>query len=213
MSRFLQSIIAPVKYWYLILIVGVLFIVFGVYIFTVPLETYLSLSILFSVSFIISGASESLFSFQNRDTLSGWGWYLVSGLLTLAIGIYMAVYPEISIVTLPYFVGFTLLFRSFQALGISFDMREMKIVSWGNLALASVAGILFSILLIAHPIFTGLSLVSLTALSFLFAGVATILLSLNLKKLKGLPQQAVEDFKKKIATLENEVSSYYEKIK
>jgi uncharacterized membrane protein HdeD (DUF308 family) len=92
--------------------------------------------------------------------------------------------PEVAATALPFFVGFSLLFRSFQGLGFAFELKNYGVLHWGNLAIASILGIVFSMLLIAQPIFTGISLVVLTALSFIFAGIAAIVLSFQLKKIK-----------------------------
>ena len=74
MTSLLHQISNSVKHWYLPLIIGVLFILFGIYIFTVPLETYLTLSIFFSASYIVSGLMDIFFSIGNNKTLKGWGW-------------------------------------------------------------------------------------------------------------------------------------------
>ena len=50
------------KHWYLSLILGILFICVGIWVFRTPLESYLTLSILFSVTIFISGISEIIYS-------------------------------------------------------------------------------------------------------------------------------------------------------
>ncbi|OAZ05354.1 HdeD family acid-resistance protein [Flavobacterium succinicans] len=205
MSNLLQHLTNTIKYWYVPLIIGIIFILLGIYIFSTPIETYLTLSILFSISFIVSGLFEILFSIQNKDIIQGWGWYLVGGLLTLLIGIYLQVNPEISIAILPFYVGFTMLFRSFQLLGYSFDLKELNDSKWSNVTLLSIAGILFAFLLLANPVFTGLSLVSLTALTFIFVGIASSMLSFRLKKIKDIPKTVSSDLKDKINNLKTEI--------
>lgn len=205
MSTLFQTISNAVKHWYVPLIFGIIFLVCGIYIFTVPLETYVSLSILFSISFLVSGILEIFFSIQNNKSLQGWGWFLVDGLLSTAIGVYLIANPGVSLAVLPFVVGFTLLFRSFQLLGFSFDMKSLKILKWGNVALTSVVGILFSLLLISSPIFTGMSLVTLTALAFIFVGISSILLSLDIKKLKNFPEKISKELKERIESLRQEV--------
>lgn len=205
MTSLLHQISNSVKHWYLPLIIGVLFILFGIYIFTVPLETYLTLSIFFSASYIVSGLMDIFFSIGNNKTLKGWGWYLVGGIFTLAIGIYLAIYPSISMAVLPFFVGFTMLFRSFQLLGFSFDMKDLKILNWGNAAITSVLGIILSLLLLANPIFTGISLVTITALSFIFVGIASVILAFNLKKLKDFPDKLTPELKSRINAIQDEI--------
>ena len=205
MSNLLKSFTNSVKHWYLPLILGIIFIICGIYTFTVPLETYSTLSIIFSVSFIISGIFETFFAVQNSKSLDGWGWYLVSGLLSLLLGIYLVVYPQISLTILPFVVGFIVLFRSFTLLGFSFDLKDAGIMNWGNLAITSVLGIILSFLLLANPIFSGLSLVTLTALSFIFVGIAATVLAFQLKKVRDYPQKLSNELKTKIETLQNEI--------
>lgn len=209
MATFLKTIRNTVKYWYMPAVIGVLFIVLGVYIFTVPEMTYLSLVVLFSYSFLFSGVLEIWFSIENRKELEGWGWYLASGIFSLLIGILLIIHPAIAAATLPLFVGFSLLFRSFQGLGFAFELRNYGVLKWKNLALVSVLGIVFSLLLIANPIVTGVSLVVLTALSFIFGGINAIVLAFQLRKLKTLPGRLQNDLKDRIESLKEE---YYKNL-
>lgn len=184
MESLVKSFGNSVKYWYLPLILGILFIICGIYAFRSPLSTYVALAVLFSVSFIVSGVGDMAFAVANQKELKGWGWYVVSGLLSFILGIYLIVYPEISMSILPFVVGFTLLFRSFLLLGFSFDLKDMGVKGWGWTTFMSVLGIIFCFVLLANPIFTGMSIVAFTALSFIFTGIASIVLSFSLKRIK-----------------------------
>lgn len=205
MPNLFETLTHTVKHWYIPLLFGILFLIFGIYVFSVPLATYVTLSIFFSVSFLFSGITEIFFSLQNSKSLQGWGWFLVSGLLTTAIGIYLIANPQISMTVLPFVIGFTLLFRSFQLLGFAFDMKSMRIMSWGNIALASVGGIIFSLLLIFNPVFTGISLVTLTGVSFIFMGIASIMLALDLRKVKKIPGKVSRELKDRIKAIQEEI--------
>ncbi|MBP1637353.1 MAG: hypothetical protein H6Q18_142 [Bacteroidetes bacterium] len=210
MNTILKSLKEAVKYWYLPLIVGVLFVVLGIYVFFVPAETYLTLSVLFSISFLISGLLDIYFSILNSKILSGWGWYLVGGLFSTAMGVYLLVNPAISLVILPYVVGFTLLFRSFLFLGFSFELKGLNILSWGNVALTSILGIIFSFLLLISPVATGFSLVVITACVFIFAGISSIALSFNLKKMKDYPNKISSELKAKFESINKQMEEEYE---
>ncbi|MFV0151601.1 HdeD family acid-resistance protein [Empedobacter falsenii] len=209
MATFLKTIKKTVKHWYVPAIIGVLLIVFGIYIFTTPLETYGTLTMLFSLSFLFSGIAETLFSVQNRKIIEGWGWYLTGGIFNSVIGLMLLSRPEISAFTLPLVVGFTLMFRSIQGLGFSFELKNYGSLKWGNLAIASILGLVFSIILLFNPIFTGISLVVMTALAFIFSGITGIVLGFQLKKLKALPSKIRKELNEKIEVLKKE---YYEEI-
>ncbi len=161
MLHFFKSIRRSVKHWYIPLILGILFILCGIGVIISPQDSYLTLSILFSLSFLVSGIIETFFALQNTKNLNGWGWYLVSGLISLIMGIFLLMYPALSMSILPLVVGFTLLFRSFELLGFAFEEKEAGVLNWGNLAIVSVLSIILSFILIANPIFTGISLVVL----------------------------------------------------
>ncbi len=210
MATFLKTVRNTVKYWYVPAIIGVLFIILGGYLFSIPEATYFSLVVLFILSFLFSGILEIVFSIQNKDELEGWGWYLTSGIFSLLIGVALVAKPEVAATTLPFFIGFSLLFRSFQGLGFAFELKNYGVIKWGNLAILSILGIVFSFLLIANPIFTGISLVVMTALSFIFVGISAIVLAFQLKKLKTLPGKLRKELKDKIEDLKEE---YYNEIK
>lgn len=211
MENFFQHFRKTIKHWYIPLIIGVLLIILGIYVFTTPMETYMTLTIIFSVSFVASGLLDIIFSIQNNKILKGWGWYLVGGILSLAMGIYLVVYPAISMVVLPFVVGFTLLFRSFQLLGFAFDLKESKVLNWGNLAILSIVGVIFSFLLLSNPVFTGISIVALTALSFIFVGISSIVLSFNLKKMKNIPEKISPELKERIDAIQEELDEQMRK--
>lgn len=188
MSTVASTIAGVLKHWYLPLIVGILFIAFGAYILTVPLEAYLTLSMMFTASFFIAGLSEMYFAIANKDALEGWGWYLVGGGLTFLFGTYLMIFPGISMATLPFVVGFAFLFRASQGLGFAIDLKKRGL-SWGTLAFVSVLGILFSFLLLAHPVFAQVSIVAMTSMSIITTGAYGIMLGLGLKNIKNLPSK------------------------
>jgi len=193
MLHFFKSIRRSVKHWYIPLILGILFILCGIGVIISPQDSYLTLSILFSLSFLVSGIIETFFALQNTKNLNGWGWYLVSGLISLIMGIFLLMYPALSMFILPLVVGF------------AFEEKEAGVLNWGNLAIVSVLSIILSFILIANPIFTGISLVVFTGLAFIFTGISSVILSFNLKKLKGSAQKLSDDLKNRIEDLEKEV--------
>ncbi len=190
MTNVFETIKSTVKHWYIPLIVGLLFIILGFYVITVPLQTYVTLSIFFSISFIVLGGFDIYFAINNRKSLPGWSWNLAIGILSLLMGIYLIMKPEVSITTLPLYVGFVLMFNSIKGLSFSFELKEMGELNWGSIAIISLLSLLLSFLLIANPVFTGISLVTLTSLSFIMFGVSGIVFSFRLKKIKDFPNKA-----------------------
>jgi uncharacterized membrane protein HdeD (DUF308 family) len=162
-----KSIKDTIKHWYLPLILGILFIIVGVWAIVTPVSTYLSLAILFSVTFFVAGFLEIIYSISYRKQLDGWGWSLASGILSLIIGVLLIIYPQVSIITLPLFVGFVVLFHSSMAIAWSIELKKYKISNWGWLLFAGILGVIFSFILLMNPLIAGLTVAVFTGISFI----------------------------------------------
>lgn len=207
MSNLLQSFKQTLRHWYIPLVIGIMLIVFGIYLFSVPLATYSAIAFLFSLSFLASGLLDIVFAIRNKKAINGWGWYLVDGIFSMVIGIYLVAYPNISMEILPFVVGFMLMFKSILLIGFSFELKDLKILHWGNTTITGILGLVLSILLIAQPAFTGLSLVVLTSLSFILIGIGSIFLSISLKKIRNLSKRLSEEEIQRIKDLQSEIDN------
>ena len=182
-TSFLNSIKNSVKHWYIPLIVGILFVILSIAVFTSPLSSLLALSIFFALSFLFSGLSEVFFSISNRNTLPNWGWSLAFGILTTIIGFSLVVHPGLSISVLAFYIGFLLLFRSIASISFALDVKKYGSKNWGSLLAFGILGALASLFLIWNPLFTGIGLTVLMAVSILFAGLFSIFLAFQLRKI------------------------------
>lgn len=182
-TPFLNSIRNSIKHWYIPLLVGILFIIISIVAFTSPLSSLLTLSPFFALSFIFGGLSEIFFSIANRKTLDTWGWSLVFGILTFIIGTSLVIHPALSLSVLAFYIGFLLLFRSISSISFALDIKKYGSKNWGGLLIFGILGAIVSFILIWNPVFAGMSVIILVALSFLFAGLFSIFLSFQLRKL------------------------------
>ena len=139
-TNFIKSIKSSVKQWYIPLIIGILLIILGIYSMATPLASYLALTTIFSMYFLISGLLEIIFALNNKNEIEGWGWYLAAGILNALFGCLLLGNPAISMATLPFVIGFYALFKSFQMLSVSMDMKAYglktgaglpPLASWG----------------------------------------------------------------------------------
>lgn len=182
-NLYLKSVKSSVKHWYVPFIVGLLFVIVSIIVFSSPMSSFLVLALLFSLTFIFGGVSEIIFSIANRGEMDNWGWSLTFGAITLIVGVLLLLNPSLSATTLAFYIGFVILFRSIAAIGFAMDMKKYGKRNWGWLLSFGVLGIAFSFLLLSNPLITGMSIVVLVALSFLMAGLFNIHFSLQLRKL------------------------------
>lgn len=172
-----------IKHWYFSLILGIILIAVGIWVFLTPVSSYIALSILFSITFLIAGIMEITFSVVNRGQLRHWGWTLVGGIVDLLIGILLISQPALSLVVLPFYVGFAILFRSIMAIGWAIELKRQAVADWGYVLIFGILGAIFSFILLWNPLFAGMTIVFYTALAFIMAGCFQVYLSLKLRKL------------------------------
>lgn len=180
----LQSFISRSKYWYLLLILGLIFIAMGFRVFFTPVSSFVALSMFFAFTFLISGIFEISYAISNRKTIDNWGWNLVGGIIDLIIGFILITHPGASMVFLIFYVGFALIFRSIMTIGWSVQLNKMGIKNWGWILVLGILGLIFSFMLLWNPLFTGLAIVIYLGVAFIMIGIAQIFLSLRLRKLK-----------------------------
>ena len=179
-----KSIKDAIKHWYLPLILGIIFIAIGVYAIITPAATYLSLALFFSVAFFVTGILEIISSISFRKQLDGWGWSLAAGILDFIIGLILIINPQISIITLPLFVGFVVLYRSIMDITWSIEMKKYKVSEWGWLLFTGILGVIFSFILLWNPLFAGLTAAVFTGIALITVGTFHVYFSFVLKKLK-----------------------------
>ncbi|MCL5129317.1 HdeD family acid-resistance protein [Algibacter sp. L4_22] len=171
-----------VKNWWISILLGILYLFAGFWVMKTPLESYITLSIIFSVLIFLSGVIQIAFSFSNKNKMKDWGWYLLGGFIDLIIGILLLTHPLMTMAILPLYIGFWLLFQSILSIGLSFQLKSVGTLGWGMLLFWSLITLLFSFLLLANPLFTGLSIVYVTAFALITAGCFRIFLGIHLKK-------------------------------
>ena len=179
-----STAIGSIKNWWWFIIKGILFIIAGVAVLSKPVEGYVGLSVLFSMVILAIGISQLIFSISNRDLLPGWGWTTASGVIDLAIGIYLLVFPALTLATLPYFVGFWLLFRSFYIMGASFDLNNMHIPGWGWLFGGGLLLLVLSSLILYYPLAGAVGIVAVSGAAFLMGGILSIAMAFKLRSIK-----------------------------
>ncbi|MDR3712706.1 MAG: DUF308 domain-containing protein [Puia sp.] len=179
-----STAVRSIKNWWWFIIKGILFIIAGVAVLSRPVEGYLGLSVLFSMIILGIGISQLVFSIGNRQSLPGWGWTLASGIIDIAIGVYLLLFPILTMATLPFFVGFWLLFRAFYIMGMSFDLSNLQASGWGWLLAGGILLAILSLLILYYPAAGIIGIVGCSGSAFIVAGIATIAMAFKFRDIK-----------------------------
>ncbi len=189
----LKLIKKTIKYWYLILIAGLLLIGVGLWAIIFSSQSITAIAVVFSLTFLIVGLFETIFAISNINKLDGWGWELALGIIKFVLGLILLINPHISALTLAFYVGFLILFRSLSAIIIALDLKRYRILQWGNLLGLGIIGFVLALLLLFNPHLAVMTIIVCISLSLIVSGIISIYLSLKIRKIKSLAQKISAD--------------------
>lgn len=171
-----------VKNWWLVLLLGIAIFIVGVFVFRYPGVSYLAMAVTFGVLMLMAGVVNIVLAASTDSLAIGRGWLLAGGIIEVILGLILTFNPAVSVVTLPLFLGFWLMFRSFAMVGFGSDMRAARVSGAGWTIVLGVLLLICSIIIIAQPILYGIAAVVIwVGISMLIAGVATVAFSLQLR--------------------------------
>lgn len=182
-THFVNFIKQTIRFWYLPLIVGFVLLLMGLWTFAKPVESYLALSFLFGITFLISGIIETFYSIINFNVIDHWGWSLFVGLITIFIGLALVIDLGLSATSLPYYLAFVILFRSLGAIGSAFEFGLYDIVEWRSLLFFGILGTLCTCVLIWNPVLAGMTIIFWSGFSFIVTALFNIVFAIKLRKL------------------------------
>lgn len=173
-----------VRHWWLYLITGILSIIASIVVFCRPVESYVTLSIMFGVIMLVSGIVELAISVTSRNYFMTRSYRIVGGILDLLIGLFLCCYPGVTLMVLPVILGVWMMFHSFLIIGLGSDMSSFRVKGSGWTIALGVILLLASLAVIICPFSIGTAtVVTLSALAFMLFGLIMIILGIRLKEI------------------------------
>lgn len=102
------------RYWWAVLLVGILLIPCGIWLVARPDIGYSVISLLLGWFLIILGILQLIIASDINRREQGWGWWLAGGILDILIGFLLVSNLVLSEIVLPYFFAFILLYRAIK---------------------------------------------------------------------------------------------------
>ena len=181
-SSLIENSKQAVRYWWLLLIIGIALFAVGVLIFVYPAQSYLGMSLVFGWLMLISGILEVVLSSANKHFITGRGWMMAGGIIEIILGIILIFNVGLSAATLPIFLGFWLMMRGFSAIGLGGDMRALEIAGSGWTIFTGVLLLLCSLWILFQPLVIGTTAVIVwVGITLLLAGITAFSLALQLR--------------------------------
>lgn len=167
--------------WWTLLVRGIVAVIFGILAIANP-KTTLTVLLLFAAAYVIvDGILSILASLTAAERGRGWGWLLVSGILGVAIGVAMFVWPDVTALVLLYlFVAWLLVIGVMQLVA---GIRMRRLISgalW--IALAGVLSIVLGFYILANPEAGLIGLLWIIGIYAILFGAMMIMASLQLRR-------------------------------
>lgn len=189
MKRHFENLAAKasraIKHWWLMLVAGILCIAAGICIFVFPVESYVTLSIMFGVLMLLVGAGQLVIASTSGNYLMMKGYFIVGGILDLILGIFLCVYPGVTLVVLPFMMGLWLMYHSFMLISFGGDMDTFKISGSGSMVILGILILVLSIFVLLNPFSAGVVTVLVVAgVGLILLGITFCMVASKLKELK-----------------------------
>lgn len=185
MKRHFENLTAKagrvIRHWWLLMLAGILCVAAGIAVFVFPMESYMTLSIIFGVLMVITGAAQLIIASTSGNYLAMKGYVIVGGILDLILGIFLCVYPAVTVVLLPIMLGIWMMYHSFMLIAFGGDLDTFKINGSGWVILGGVLLLILSFLVLVNPFSVGITTVivltgvGLIVFGFLLCGESVLL--------------------------------------
>lgn len=164
------------------MIAGVLVIAAGIAVFAFPLESYVTLSILFGVLMLVVGAAKLIAASTSGNYFMMRGYVITGGVLDLILGMLLCINPGVSLVMLPILMGFWIMYNSFIIIGLAGDMETFGIRGTGWTMAGGILLLILSVLVLINPFGAGVATVVIMAgVGLIGFGLLLCSLSMTLK--------------------------------
>lgn len=166
------------RYWWMTMLRGVLWIVFGVAIFVRPDISLVSLTLLFGSFALVDGVISAWNSLAGRQENEDWWLLLFAGLAGIIVGVLTFRDPAATALALQFYIAiWAIAVGTLQLVAAMRLRREVDGELW--LALSGLASIAFGVFLFAQPAAGALVVLWLIGGYAIVFGVLLIALALN----------------------------------
>lgn len=169
------------------MVAGLLCIAGGITVFVFPLESYVTLSIIFGVLMVLVGAIQLIVASTSNNYLAMRGYVITGGVLDLILGLFLCFYPGVTFVLLPIMLGIWMLYHSFMIIAFGGDLDTFNVKGDGFVIASGIVLLLISILILMNPFGAGVAAVVIIAgVGLIVFGIIMCMMSAKLKDIHNL---------------------------
>lgn len=174
--------------WWAFVLRGIFAILFGIAAFSHPDLTLIILIVLFGFWCLVDGFTSLMMAFDAESK----GWYIIGGLVSLAVGVYTFMRPGVTAVALLIVIGIWAIIRGVIEVVTAIQIRKAVEGEW-MLALAGIVSVLFGLFVIARPGGGAMAIIWMIAFFALIMGFLELGVGFKLRRLKKAGERIVDN--------------------
>lgn len=173
------NIVGQTRYWWIVLIAGILLIIGGITYWFWPIAGYAVIAQIFGWLMIVTGVVQLCVA-TGANRPYGWGWWIAGGVINMFIGFLMIRNIIMSEMLFPYFLAFLFFFAGISAI-FSSAKRELRSYRWINL-INGILMLAIGFLICNGGFFQRVEMVSIiSAVGFIYWGFTLITTSYTIR--------------------------------
>ena len=175
-----QTLWSKSRYWWIVLLPGIILIPCGCWFLFSPTVGYFTITTTLLWILILIGITQLIIAFNTTRQSHRWGWWLAGGIIDVFIGIMMLNNISFSAMILPYFFAFTFLFKGVINVVSSFASMGYN-TSWWLYLINGLLQLVLSTLFFMSPFSAMIAIDFLIGASFIYWGISLIFLARDLR--------------------------------
>jgi len=168
------------RYWWMTLLRGLFWILFGIVVLATPGISLLSLTLALGIIMFVDGVINVINAFSGRKEHDDWWVLLLVGLAGVGVGILTFYNPAVTALAVVFYVAIWAVATGLLEIVAAVRLRK-QIQGEVWLALAGIASVVFGVLLVARPAAGALTLLWLIAIYAIAFGILLLLLAFKVR--------------------------------
>ena len=171
------------KYWWLVLIKGIILVVLSFFIFGHPVSALVGLALYIGISLMVTGVLLVITSLSNRQADDQWGWKLAEGIMDVVFAFILLSNPAITATVFPFVVGFWMIFYGIMLFVGSFGNKKDGDKNWWVNLIGGILNVFVGYIIMNDVIAGAFAITFWIGFGVLIFGLVNISAALRMKSL------------------------------
>jgi uncharacterized membrane protein HdeD (DUF308 family) len=189
------------RFWWMILLRGVLAVLFGISAFVWPGLTLVTLTMLFAAFAFVDGIFEVLHAISHRQEIEHWGLLLLEGVFGIAFGVIAFLSPglttAVGAVIVAFYIATWAIVTGAMRIAMAVRLRKEIEGEW-LLGLSGAVSILLGLVVMVQPAVGVLGLLYFVATWAILLGVFLIAFAFKARKFANRAHEAVDAVRERV---------------